>query len=139
MNKKTQILLVEDNPADVQLMRLTLSALTDQVQMTHYANGWELMQQLPTLEASSIQLILLDLNMPRMGGIETLQQLHQYADWCKVPIIIFTSSAAQQDIDRCYQLGANDYINKPMDYDKFSETVQHILESWTGVTTSTGA
>ncbi|MFK7937628.1 MAG: response regulator [Saprospiraceae bacterium] len=133
MGDKTQILLVEDNPADVQLMQLTISEFTDEVQLTHCADGLELLHTLPHFNTSDIQLILLDLNMPRMGGIETLKHLAQNQSWSQIPVVIFTSSAHRDDIEVCYELGANAYVNKPVNFDDFTKAIHNILEFWTEV------
>lgn len=133
MGKKTKILLVEDNPADVQLTKITIANFTNDVELTHYANGLALIQALPQLHLPDIQLILLDLNMPSMGGIETLRHLAQRVDWSQIPVVIFTSSAHHDDIQACYELGANAYVNKPLDYDEFTKAIHTILQFWTEV------
>lgn len=133
MGKKTRILLVEDNPADVQLTQLTIADFTNEINLTNYPNGAALIQALPDLHLPDIQLILLDLNMPGMGGIETLRHLAQREDWSQIPVVIFTSSAHHADIQTCYELGANAYVNKPLDYDEFAKAIRTILEFWTEV------
>lgn len=133
MLNKTKILLVEDNPADVQLTQLTVSDLTDSIEVIPFPNGLELLQYMKTNPLQDINLILLDLNMPRMGGIETLQHLNKQEAFQRIPVVIFTSSAHREDIQTCYQLGANAYVNKPVDYDLFIKAIRSILEFWTEV------
>ena len=128
------ILLVEDNPGDV---RLTLEALKDaKVKNTlHIArDGVEAMaflrQENDFADAPRPDLILLDLNMPRKDGREVLAEIKEDTDLRRIPVVILTTSQAEEDIVRTYNLHANCYITKPVDLDQFAKVVKSIEEFW---------
>jgi chemotaxis family two-component system response regulator Rcp1 len=129
-----EILLVEDNPADI---RLTQEALRDSklVNRLHLArdgiealdflcrrNGFE--------DAPRPDLILLDLNLPRMDGRELLEQIKSMPEMGTIPVVVLTTSQADEDILRSYRLHANCYITKPVDFDRFIAVVQGIEGFW---------
>jgi chemotaxis family two-component system response regulator Rcp1 len=129
-----EILLVEDNPGDV---RLTKEALKDAKILNNLSVAVDGMQALmflrrcePYCEAPRPDLILLDLNLPKLSGQEVLAAIK--ADQCLkcIPVVILTSSSAEQDIMRSYNLHANCYITKPVDLDQFIEVVKSIEHFW---------
>jgi two-component system, chemotaxis family, response regulator Rcp1 len=128
-----EILLVEDNPADV---RLTIEALKDaKVRNTlHVArDGVEAMTMLRDLGPRKVprpDLILLDLNLPKKDGREVLDEIKHDDELKHIPIVILTTSQAEQDILRSYRLGANAFITKPVDVDRFFGVVKSIEEFW---------
>ncbi len=75
-------------------------------------------------------LILLDLNMPGMNGFDVLREIRKDIDLCCIPVVILTSSTAQQDVDRGYQFSANAYLSKPVGLDQFSELVRKVEAFW---------
>jgi len=132
------ILLVEDNPDDAAL---TLRALeknditNDMVKTAN--NGVEALEYLfGTGEhagrdtAAQPQLILLDLKMPKMDGIEVLRRLRQDDRTRLLPVVVLTSSDEKEDIVKIYNLGANSYIRKPVDFDEFTEAVRQLGVYW---------
>lgn len=128
------ILLVEDNPGDV---RLTKEAFTDGAidNTLHVAtNGKEaldfLHQRGEYAEAACPDLVLLDLNLPKKSGEEVLEEIRGDEDLQRLPVIILTSSEAQEDILRSYELQANAYLTKPVDPDAFLDTIQTFEEFW---------
>jgi len=128
------ILLVEDNHGDV---RLTQEALKDaKVRNTlHVASdGVEAMaflrQEGKHAGAVRPDLILLDLNLPRMDGREVLGEIKQDENLKRIPVVILTTSSAEQDIAKTYNLHANAYITKPVGLDRFIEIVKSIEEFW---------
>ncbi len=132
--KAIHILLVEDNPGDV---RLTLEALREakvrnDVQVA--ADGVEAMEFLRRqgghAEAPRPDLILLDLNLPRKDGREVLEEIKADEDLRRIPVIILTTSRAEEDILRSYDLHANCYITKPVNLDEFMDVVRGIEEFW---------
>jgi len=129
MSKLYKIVLVEDNIADVKLIGLTLQGLSHEIEMLHYPNGQEFLDDFPNIY-KDISLILLDLNMPKLGGKEVLQNLSQHIDWKKLPVVIFTSSSHFKDIDDCYALGANAYVIKPIEIFDFESTINTVVEFW---------
>jgi len=132
-----EILLVEDSPGDV---RLTQEALRDaKVQNTlHVASdGLEatafLWRQGKHAKAPRPDLILLDLNLPKKGGREVLEEIKLDPSLKSIPVVILTTSAAEEDILRSYQLHANCYITKPVDLDQFLKVVKTIDNFWLAI------
>jgi two-component system, chemotaxis family, response regulator Rcp1 len=133
-SKPIEILLVEDNPGDV---RLAVEALRDakvRNQLHAVADGVEaiafLRRQGRYAGVPRPDLILLDLNLPRKDGREVLAEIKQDADLKRIPVVILTSSAAEQDILQAYNLHANCYITKPVDLDQFLRVVRSIEDFW---------
>jgi two-component system, chemotaxis family, response regulator Rcp1 len=132
--KPVQILLVEDNPGDV---RLTQAALSEgQVRNDLYVarDGVEAMQFLRRREefrqAPRPDLVLLDLNLPRKSGREVLKEIKDDPELLRIPVIVLTSSEAEEDILRSYNLHANGYVTKPVDFAKFVQVMKIIEEFW---------
>ncbi len=128
------ILLVEDNPGDV---RLTQEALREQGiyhNLSIVSNGEDALKylagedQFEGLELPDI--IFLDLNIPRKDGKEVLREIKQHTQWRMIPVVVLTTSDAEQDILTSYQLHANCYIAKPVDIDRFIEVIKSIEDFW---------
>ena len=135
--KIAEVLLVEDSPGDV---RLTREALKDSVPPSRFnvvRDGEEalafLRRQGPYHNAPSPDLILLDLNLPKKDGREVLAEIKHDPDLKRIPVVVLTTSEAEQDIVRAYDLHANCYITKPMDLDDFLETIREIHRFWFAV------
>jgi two-component system, chemotaxis family, response regulator Rcp1 len=129
-----EILMVEDNPGDV---RLTVEALKEgKVRNNFHAveDGVEALAFLRRegryAEATRPDLILLDLNLPKMNGREVLAEIKEDPDLKRIPVVILTVSQAEQDIVKSYNLHANCYITKPVDLDQFLEVVKSIENFW---------
>jgi chemotaxis family two-component system response regulator Rcp1 len=134
-----EILLVEDSPSDTDL---TLEALKDFKVCNHVSvveDGVLAMQFLrrqgPYAQAPRPDLIMLDLNLPRKDGREVLADIKADNDLKTIPIVVLTTSCAEQDILRAYQLNANCYINKPVDFSQFLDVVRSIESFWLFVVT----
>jgi CheY-like chemotaxis protein len=126
------ILLVEDNPVDVDL---TLRAfkrrkLVNPVLVAR--DGEEALQWIPRWEAGEIRpsVILLDLNMPRVDGLAVLRELKSHPTLHRIPVVILTTSKEDRDISAAYDLGANSYIVKPVNFENFMEVAQRIELYW---------
>ena len=130
MNSPKKIILVEDNLADVKLTKMAFGNLPMEVDIIHFYNGQELLDYLPKATLNEISLILLDLNMPKLGGIEVLTAFNSIPDYKKLPVVIFTSSVHQAEVRSCYELGANAYVNKPLDIADFDDTIKAIAFFW---------
>lgn len=130
MDAPKKIILVEDNLADVKLTKMAFGNLPMEVDITHFYNGQELLDYLATATLSEISLILLDLNMPKLGGLDVLTTFNSNPDYKKLPVVIFTSSVHQAEVRSCYELGANAYVNKPLDIADFDETIKAIAFFW---------
>jgi CheY-like chemotaxis protein len=131
------ILLVEDDPGDVLLVREALaehnagdvlSVVGDGVQAMEYVRGEGDYAQIAPPE-----LVLLDLNLPRKSGSEVLAELKQDPQLATIPVIVLTTSSAEEDVVRAYRQHANAYIIKPLDFDRFKAIVRSIDEFFVGV------
>lgn len=132
-----EILLVEDNPGDV---RLTIEALHEgkvRNRLSVAEDGEEALDFLyrrgKHANATRPDLILLDLNLPRKDGREVLAEIKQDSDLRRIPVVVLTTSEAEQDILRSYELHANCYITKPVDLERFLLVVKAIDEFWLSV------
>jgi len=129
-----EILLVEDNPADV---RLTIEALKDAKvynELRVVSNGVDALAYLRRegeyADATRPDLILLDLNLPRMSGLEVLEVIKNDEKLRAIPVVVITTSQAEQDIIRSYNNHANCYICKPVDLDQFITVIKSIQNFW---------
>jgi CheY-like chemotaxis protein len=129
-----QILLVEDSPSDAQLTLAALKMGKVVNQVSHVEDGVEAMEFLrhegKYAQSQRPDLILLDLNLPRKDGREVLEEMKGNPDFQLIPVVILTTSQAEQDIIRSYKLHANCYITKPVNFDRFLEVVQSIENFW---------
>lgn len=136
MNKT--ILLVEDNPDDEAL---TLRAVKKHMPygIVVARDGAEALDYLfvagrwAEREAANPLLILLDLKLPKVNGLEVLRRMREDARTRSIPVIVFTSSTEEQDILDSYRLGANSYIRKPVDYGQFCDNMKQVMHYWLSV------
>jgi chemotaxis family two-component system response regulator Rcp1 len=128
------VLLVEDNPGDVRLTLETFRDANKSVRLHLAANGVDAMAFLrregPHAQAPRPVLILLDLNLPKMDGREVLAEVKDDVDLKTIPIVILTTSDAESDITRSYQLHANCYLTKPVRLEEFDSLVRSVNEFW---------
>lgn len=126
------ILLVEDNPMDVDLTRRAfaqrnvlnpLDIARDGAEALAYIERWDSGAPAPAV-------ILLDLNLPKVSGLEVLRQMKQHPRWQVLPIVMLTTSAEDADIREAYQYGVNSYIVKPVNFEKFVEVAMQIEVYW---------
>lgn len=131
------ILLIEDNPGDVRLtqeafkegrMNIDLSVTMDGVEAVKFLKKEEKYS-----DAVTPDLILLDLNLPKMDGREVLEVIKSDASLKRIPVVVLTTSNAEQDILKSYNLHVNCYINKPVDFDKFFDIIQKIEDFWLSI------
>lgn len=129
-----EILLVEDNPGDVDLTREMVEASKVRNIIRNVTDGVEalayLRRQPPFTKAVRPDLILLDLNIPRMDGRAVLSEVKQDPDLKDIPVVVLTTSEAESDILKSYQLYANCYITKPVDLNKFATIIRSIEDFW---------
>jgi two-component system, chemotaxis family, response regulator Rcp1 len=132
--RTVEVLLVEDNPADVRLTQEALKEGTLPIHLNIAHDGVEAMDFLfhrdQFRDAPVPDLILLDLNLPRKNGREVLSEIKADPELKRIPVIVMTTSMAVQDIQKAYSLNANCYIAKPMDLDEFLRIVKSIEEFW---------
>jgi CheY-like chemotaxis protein len=134
MGKQVEILLVEDNPGDV---RLTQETLRDGKMRNNLHVVWDGVEAMEFLhreskyaDAPCPDLILLDLNLPKKDGREVLAEIKADSDLKRIPVVVLTTSKAEQDIFKSYDLHANCYISKPVDLDQFERVVRSIEDFW---------
>jgi CheY-like chemotaxis protein len=131
-NPNNSILLVEDNPVDLDLTLRAFSArkLANPIRIARdgeealaYIKQWEQGETPPVV-------ILLDLKLPKVSGLEVLQIIKSHPDFKTIPVVILTTSGESSDVQSAYKLGANSYIIKPVDFDKFLEAAKQIELYW---------
>jgi len=124
------VLLVEDDPGDVVLIKEAFEYNKVHNSLHHVSDGVEALDFLYRRngqeQAPRPHLILLDLNLPRKDGREVLQEIKADADLRPIPVVVLTTSEAEEDILRSYHLHANAYVTKPVDFDRFIEVVRLI-------------
>ncbi|MGI0129641.1 MAG: response regulator [Thermoplasmata archaeon] len=132
--RPVQILIVEDNPADARLVREVMrdSKILNEIQWV--ADGVEalafLRRQGKYADAPRPNLVFLDLNMPRKDGREVLREVKGDANLRQIPVVVMTSSQAEEDIARAYDHHANCYVRKPIDFAQFHEVVKTLENFW---------
>jgi CheY-like chemotaxis protein len=131
---RTNVLLVEDSPGDVRLTQEAFHDANPSVQLHVVTDGVEAMSFLRReggrVNAPRPDIILLDLNLPKMDGREVLAHIKEDDDLKTIPTVILTTSAAEADIVKSYQLQANCYLTKPVQLDAFESLVKSINDFW---------
>ncbi len=130
MTTGRKIILAEDNLADVELTKIAFREIDIPLEVVHVFDGQELLNYLATEPLHDVALILMDLNMPRMGGIEVLKNMYKDEELRKLPIVVLSSSKHEVDVQTCYTYGANAYVCKPIDMDEFQQTINAIAYFW---------
>lgn len=128
-----KIMLVDDNEADIELTKSTLEEGKVRMEIITASDGQNALDELERALAHGEglpDLILLDLNMPRLDGRGFLGKLRQREELKAIPVVVLTSSDAEQDIVKSYKLGANCYVNKPVGLDEFQKIVRTVEHFW---------
>jgi two-component system, response regulator len=132
MNKAVEILLIEDNYGDVELTLAALrrNQLANEIHVCR--DGEEALAYLqgPDAATERLKLILLDLKLPKVDGLQVLRAIKNDARTRALPVVVLTSSREQRDLVQSYHLGVNSYIQKPVDFDQFREMVKQIGLYW---------
>jgi CheY-like chemotaxis protein len=133
--KDIRILLVEDNPDDVELTLRAFKKYNLANEITVARDGEEALEilfntQRDFLRGKRPELILLDLKLPKVEGLEVLRQIKSHPQTQPIPIVVLTSSREEDDLIKSYQLGVNSYIRKPVNFDKFIEVVKQLGLYW---------
>ncbi len=135
--KLIDILLVEDNPGDVDLTREALEESKIKNNLSVVIDGQQALDFLykkgEFSDSPKPDLILLDLNLPNINGREVLANIKGHKDLRRIPVVILTSSKAEEDIIKAYDLHANCYVQKPLDFNSFMEIVKYIESFWMGI------
>ncbi len=134
---QTEILLVEDSQTDVLMTREALSETKTMHHLQVVGTGEDalklLRRQEPFHGAVLPNLILLDLNLPGMSGQDVLEQIKRDDATKRIPVVVLTTSRAQEDIYRAYGLHANCYVAKPLGLDRFTDVLRRVEEFWLGL------
>ena len=129
MDKFLKILLVEDNLIEIMKMKRTISLLKLNHTLQEAKNGEEALQILED-KANMPDIILLDLNMPKISGIEFLKIIKANEDLKHIPTIILTTSSNQKDLLECYRTGMSGYVLKPLKYEDYVKKIESVLAYW---------
>lgn len=137
MVKPIDILMVEDNLGDVRLTKESLNNAKVRNRLSVVGDGVEAIRYLrregPYSEAARPDLILLDLNLPKKSGHEILKEIKQDSSLKRIPVVVMTSSPAEEDIIKSYDLHANCYVTKPVDFVQFNKIVKSVEDFWMSV------
>ncbi|MCX4389329.1 response regulator [Micromonospora peucetia] len=132
-----EVLLVEDDPGDVLMTQEAFEEHKLRNRLTVVSDGAEALSYLRRegqyADAVQPDLILLDLNLPRRDGREVLEEIKSDEQLCRIPVVVLTTSQADEDILRSYQLHANAYVAKPVDFERFISVVRQIDEFFVSV------
>ena len=133
-NKEVEILLIEDSEADIEMMLRSLSEynVCNAIQVAR--DGREALDLLfagrDGAEGIRPKVVFLDLKLPKVSGHEVLRRMKSDDKTREIPVVVMTSSGQQADIDRCYEIGANSYVVKPIGFEDFSRVVQELKLYW---------
>ncbi len=134
MNREARVLLIEDNPGDVRLIHEVIMQLRPNCCIIVRGDGDDALEYLTERENGVFvnvpDFMILDLNLPRVSGLDFLRHLKNYKELSRIPVVVYTSSDIQTDIDNAYSLGANCYVVKPFSLDHIQEAVTSIWEFW---------
>ncbi len=121
--------MIEDNAGDIELTRSALDELDQDIELISFQEGalaWDYLHE----NHPSVDLILLDLNLPKLSGFELLLRLGKYEAVSRIPRLVFSTSSAQRDVHKAYQLGANAYLVKPGGFGEFKVIIKEICRFW---------
>ena len=135
MESKRDILLVEDDPNDIDLVRRVLRRLGFESRLEVCVDGAEAMQVLENRVARGAlpRVVLLDLKLPGLSGVEVLRRIRSIESLVALPVVVLTSSMLGSDVDACYEIGANSYVVKPVDPDEFRRVVETLGIYWADI------
>ena len=134
LTRPVNILLIEDNPGDVRLTQEAFKEAGIDVNLDVAMDGLKAIHMLrkkpPYEDHTEPDLILLDLNLPKLDGREVLETIKSDLNLKRIPVVILSTSNAEQDIINSYNLHVNCYLNKPVDFDSFFEMIKKIEDFW---------
>lgn len=133
VRRPSELLFVEDNPGDVQLTKQALeNGHLFHLHVVH--DGEAALKFLSRVgeydSAPAPDLVLLDLNLPKKDGRQVLEEMKDRREWKRIPVVVLTTSSAEEDIARCYELHANCYVTKPTGLQEFNAAVRAIEKFW---------
>jgi CheY-like chemotaxis protein len=133
--QRAVVLLVEDNPDDVIMIREAFEQSLTPIQLYVVSNGEQAIKFVRRTDTDALRpsLILLDLNLPIRNGLEVLAELKSDTEFLSIPIVVLTTSQAPNDIQQCYSLHANAYIIKPPDFDGYADVIKQVATCFLGL------
>lgn len=136
---EVEILLVEDDPHDAELTMHTLEKFGLAGHVVHLEDGvaalaW--LHQHAELVPEALRLVLLDLKLPKLDGLQVLQEIRSHERLRHLPVVMMTSSRQERDVLRSYELGVNSYVVKPLEYDEFTRAVEALGTYWLTLNTT---
>jgi CheY-like chemotaxis protein len=132
MKKEVAILIAEDDEGHASLIKKNLKRAGISNEIIHFKDGEEILEFLMKSnngrhrEAGTAYLLLLDIRMPKVDGVEVLRQVKQDEELRKIPVIMITTTDDPREVENCHRLGCSNYITKPIDYDKFVESIKQL-------------
>jgi CheY-like chemotaxis protein len=132
MNQEVIILIAEDDEGHAQLIRKNLKRAGITNRIIHFKDGQEVVDFLfcqgkePHRQAAQAYVLLLDIRMPKLGGIEVLEQIKSDPQLRKIPVVMITTTDDPREVDRCHQLGCSNYITKPVGYEGFVNAIRQL-------------
>jgi len=132
MNTEVVILIAEDDAGHASLIKKNLKRAGISNEIIHFKDGQETLDFLlhrgegPHRVSDTGYLLLLDIRMPKVDGVEVLQQIKQDKELRKIPVIMITTTDDPREVEHCHSLGCSNYIAKPIDYDKFVESIRQL-------------
>ncbi len=128
--KSVSVMIVDDSDDDVEASRRAFRQAGHDAPLQHLSSGEEALDALKANPANRPDIILLDLNMPGIGGRKTLEIIKQDSLLKDIPVVVLTSSTYDEDVRACYSLGANSFVSKPVNYESFAKAIQLVKEYW---------
>lgn len=128
--KQLKIILIEDSVSDAKLTQYALSRLSPSPELIHFENGETFFEFIENTDIGGSSIVLLDLNLPRMSGLDILQALRNQKHFHPIPVVIFSSSKEVLDVQSCYEHGANAYVQKPLTLEDFDSAIEAIVNFW---------
>ncbi len=138
LNTPSSILLVEDNASDEEMTRRALKRSTVIRDVAVCRDGEEAIRYLSAPNVEPPSLVLLDLKLPKVGGLEVLETIRDTDRTKRCPVVVFTSSREHADVLGCFECGANSFIQKPMDYDQYMDIIAKTVDYWLTVNVPCG-
>lgn len=134
--RQLDVLLIDDNQSDIKLTLHVINEENPSRRVHVIRDGEEAMnfilgqRQDPAEERPILGLVLLDLKLPKLNGFEILEALRQQSDFKTLPVVVLSSSNQDRDVNKSYELGANGYVQKPVDFDTFRCVIRRIVAYW---------
>ena len=127
------VLVVEDSDVDFDILCSVVTDLKRPIRLEREVSGEDTIEFLEKSIASQIDLpslVLMDLNLIGISGIDVVKKIRSHSDLCKIPLVILSTSKSQSDVDAAYKAGANSYVAKPLKLEKFELVIENLLDYW---------